>query len=61
MQVLAEKRVQMEEECLVSTGASMKIRWYWELEAVSGERLASSPYALNVDGQQLLELAEVWC
>ena len=34
MQVLAEKRVQTEEESLVLTGASMKIRWYWELKAV---------------------------
>lgn len=60
MQVLAEKRVQTEEESLVWTGASMKIRWYWGLKVVSGERLASSPSALNVDDQQLLKLAQVW-
>lgn len=59
MQVSAEKRVQTEEESLVLTGASMKIGWYLESKAVSGERLVSSPSALNVDDQQLLELAQV--
>lgn len=57
MQVLAEKRVQTGEESLVWTGALMKLTWYWGLKVVSGERLASSPSALNVDDQQLLELA----
>lgn len=59
MQVLAEKRVQTEEESLVLTGASMKIRWYWVLKAASGERLVSNPSALNVDDQQRPELAQV--
>lgn len=59
MQVLAEKRVPTEEESSVLTGALMKIRWYWELKAVSGERRVWSPSALNVDDQQLLELAQV--
>lgn len=60
MQVLAEKRVQTEEESLVWTGASMKITWFWGSKVVSGERVASSPSALNVDDQQLRELAQGW-
>ncbi len=60
MQVLAEKRVQTEGESLVWTGASMKTRWYWGSKVVSEERFASSPSALNVDDQQLRELAQVW-